>query len=181
MRWSLLSPTDMWDTRHQWKLSNLEVVQGFSAGSLTAWIVRAPAEVGRLVDTPAGGEAAWPAPRPGLGGVVGEIPIQGRPADAEELGDIPCGVPIGFHTSCGRDVAGVGDLCASPEFGAVGTGDRPLEGGPLLDQFPFELGHAREDSDHHAPRCGESGVLLIQSLGNGADPRVSHPRPAVRS
>src|SRR6476659_6318627 len=89
------------------KLSNLEVVQGFSAGSLTAWIVRAPAEVGRLVDTPAGGEAAWPAPRPGLGGVVGEIPIQGRPADAEELGDIPCGVPIGFHTSCGRDVAGV--------------------------------------------------------------------------
>jgi len=43
MRWSLLSPTDMWDTRHQWKLSNLEVVQGFSAGSLTAWIVVTPA------------------------------------------------------------------------------------------------------------------------------------------
>jgi len=25
------------------------------------------------------------------------------------------------------------------------------------------------------------GVLLIQRLGNGADSRVAHPRPAVRS
>ena len=66
MRWSLLSPTDMWDTRHQWKLSNLEVVQGFSAGSLTAWIVRAPAEVGRLVDTPAGGEQVGRYPHRGV-------------------------------------------------------------------------------------------------------------------
>ena len=35
---------------------------------------------------------------------------------------------------------GVGDLGASPEFGAVGTGDRPLQGGAFLDQFSFELG-----------------------------------------
>jgi hypothetical protein len=94
-------------------------------------------------------------PPPGeLSGFVGEIPIQRRPADAEVLGDIPGGVPIGFHPSRGRDVGRVCDLSASPELGAVGTGGRPLEGGAFLDQFALELGHAREDSDHHAPRRG---------------------------
>jgi hypothetical protein len=29
--------------------------------------------------------------------------------------------------------------------------------------------------------CGKGGILLIQSLGNGANSRVSHPRSAVRS
>ena len=50
-----------------------------------------------MVDTPAGGEAAWPAPAGGLRGFVGEIPIKGCPADAEVLGDIPCGVPVVLH------------------------------------------------------------------------------------
>ena len=55
----------------------------------------------------------------GLSGFVGEVTVERRPADAEVFGHVACGVPVGFHPSCGRDVGRVGDFLPPPEFGAL--------------------------------------------------------------
>jgi hypothetical protein len=81
---------------HQWKLSNLEVVQGFSAGSLTAWIVGTPAGGGRSVDTPAGVKRRG-LPPPGLSGFVGQVPVEGGSADPGVLRYVPREMAIGLH------------------------------------------------------------------------------------
>ena len=72
-------------------------MQGFSAPVTGRGLSIPPPGVRRLVDTPAGGEAACRCPRRGLRSVVGQVPIEGGPADPEVLRYVLREMTIGLH------------------------------------------------------------------------------------
>ena len=54
--------------------------------------------------------------------VGAEVPVQGRPADSQVLGDVHPGVAVGLHPLRGGDVLAVDNLAGSSELRAVGAG-----------------------------------------------------------
>jgi len=57
-----------------------------------------------------------------LGGLVGQVPVQSRPAHPEVLGYVPPSVTVGLHPLRGGDVLRVVHLPRPTELGAIGAG-----------------------------------------------------------
>lgn len=61
-----------------------------------------------------------------------QVPVAGRLADAQELGDVAGSMTIGLHPPGGHDVLRIDNLLGPPEAHSVGAGSLPLERGALF-------------------------------------------------
>src|SRR5271155_4138720 len=75
-----------------------------------------------------------------LSSFVGQVPIEGRSAHSEVLGNIFAGVAIGLHPLCCGDLTAIVDLLGPSELGPVSARYCPLQRSTFFCQLSLIFG-----------------------------------------